>query len=537
VNAPSDIPDPADGRADASGSVTSPRLRRPAMGASLFSDVPGSTATDAVVARTRTRRAAPAETAADADATASDAPATPVPDAPAQEPDGSEVRPRTTRGRGRRASSAPAEAASAPSAESADPAAAGQDASARPALREAAATGDLTVIDTREEYLRAVDAIAAGTGPIAVDAERASGFRYSQRAYLIQVFRRGAGTFLFDPPAVGSFAELDAVIRDVEWVLHAASQDLACLREVGLDPQRIFDTELASRLLGLPRVGLGTVVEELLGIHLAKEHSAADWSTRPLPRAWLVYAALDVELLVDVRDEIARRLDEQGKTRIAEQEFAATIAKEAKPARVEPWRRLSGLHGVRGGRNLAVAKELWEARDAYAREVDTSPGRLVPDGSLVAVARVLPQSKRDLAAVREFSGRASRSEIDRWWAAVERGLAATEFPSLRGTGESMPPAKAWADKDPAADRRLKRARAAVQEVADGMSLPQENLLTPEVLRRVAWTPPADLAPEAVGEALASWGARPWQIEAAAPAVAAAFVDADQADDAADDGAS
>ncbi|XYX73698.1 HRDC domain-containing protein [Clavibacter nebraskensis] len=527
MNAPSDIPDPESSApvADApAGAPSAAPLSRPAMGASLFSDVPGSTATDAVVARnrTRTRRAAPTTS--------------PVPDArdaedavaPSVEPDASDV-PRRA-GRGRRVT-APADTAPEPT-----PAAA-PDAPARPALREAAATGDLTVIDTREDYLRAVDAIAAGTGPIAVDAERASGFRYSQRAYLIQVFRRGAGTFLFDPPAVGDFSELDAVIRVVEWVLHAASQDLACLREVGLDPQRIFDTELASRLLGLPRVGLGTVVEELLGIHLAKEHSAADWSTRPLPRAWLVYAALDVELLVDVRDEIARRLEQQGKTAIAEQEFQATIAKEAKPARVEPWRRLSGLHGVRGGRNLAVAKELWEARDAYAREVDTSPGRLVPDGSLVAVARVLPPTKRDLAAIREFSGRASRSEIDRWWAAVERGLAATEFPQLRGTGETMPPPKAWADKDPAADRRLKRARVAVQEVATSMGVPQENLLTPEVLRRVAWTPPADLAPEAVATALESWGARPWQIEATAAPVAAAFVDADQADDAADDGAS
>jgi ribonuclease D len=524
VNAPSDTPDLPASAVDApsADAATAPpgaaRLGRPAVGTSLFSDVPGSTATDGFAVRTRSRtRAADAPRA---DPPRADAPPASRRSAPSAAPASSPAEPAST-------DRAPADRAPAGDA----------PASTRPPLREAAATGDLAVIDSREEYLRAVEAIAAGTGPVAVDAERASGFRYSQRAYLIQVFRRGAGTFLFDPPAIGDFAELDAVIRDVEWVLHAASQDLACLREVGLDPQRIFDTELASRLLGLPRVGLGTVVEELLGIHLAKEHSAADWSTRPLPRAWLVYAALDVELLVDVRDEIARRLEEQGKAGIAEQEFQATIAKEAKPARVEPWRRLSGLHGVRGGRNLAVARELWEARDAYAREVDTSPGRLVPDGSLVAVARALPQTKRDLAAVREFSGRASRSEIDRWWAAVERGLAATEFPQLRGTGETMPPPKAWADKDPAADRRLKRARAAIQEVATAMSVPQENLLTPEVLRRVAWTPPASLDAESVGEALAQWGARPWQVEAAAASVASAFVDADQAGDATDDEAS
>ena len=145
----------------------------------------------------------------------------------------------------------------------------------------------VSVIDTRAGYLSAVQAIGAGHGPIAIDTERASGFRYSQRAYLIQLYRRGAGTFLFDPPAIGNFTELNDAIKADEWVLHAASQDLPCLREVGLDPDLIFDTELGARLLGLPRVGLGTVVESLLGIHLAKEHSAADWSTRPLPEAWL----------------------------------------------------------------------------------------------------------------------------------------------------------------------------------------------------------------------------------------------------------
>ena len=231
----------------------------------------------------------------------------------------------------------------------------------------------LDVIATREGYLAAVAEISAGTGPIAVDAERASGFRYSQRAYLIQVFRRGAGTFLFDPPAVGGFEELNAAIRDEEWIFHAASQDLACLREVGLDPAVIFDTELGARLAGFPRVGLGTVVEELLGIHLAKEHSAADWSTRPLPQSWLVYAALDVELLVDLREALAAVLQEQRKVGIAEQEFAAVLTKEARPPRVEAWRRLTGLSTIRAPRNLAVARELWLARDEYAREIDTSP--------------------------------------------------------------------------------------------------------------------------------------------------------------------
>ncbi|CAN5309585.1 ribonuclease D [soil metagenome] len=383
------------------------------------------------------------------------------------------------------------------------------------------------VIADRDGYLAAVDAIGAGHGPIAIDAERASGYRYSQRAYLIQIYRRGAGTFLFDPPAIGSFSELNDVTRDEEWILPAASQDLTCLREVGLNPTRLFDTELAARLAGLPRVGLGTVVEELLGIHLAKEHSAADWSTRPLPQAWLVYAALDVELLVDLREKLGEILDHAGKTRLANEEFEAVLAKDFVIVRAEPWRRLAGLHSVRGARNLAVARELWLARDSYAREIDTAPGRLVPDASLTAAAKVLPKSKRELAALREFTGRASRSQLDRWWAAIEAGVATEDLPVLRPAGDSVPPPRVWSDKNPDADKRLKAARAALTAKAAELELPVENLLTPDTLRRVAWTPPDPLDTQAVASALIALGARPWQVDATAQLIVSAFVESRQ----------
>ena len=384
------------------------------------------------------------------------------------------------------------------------------------------------VIETREAYLAAVAELAAGHGPIAIDAERASGYRYSQRAYLIQVYRRGSGTFLFDPPAIGSMVELNDALADQEWILHAASQDLTCLREVGIDPKRLFDTELAARLAGLPRVGLGTVVEELLGIHLAKEHSAADWSTRPLPQAWLVYAALDVELLVDLREKLGEMLKADGKTDLANQEFEAVLARDFVIVRAEPWRRLSGLHSIKGLRNLAVARELWTARDAYAREIDTAPGRLVPDLSLTAAARVLPASKRELAALKEFNGRASRTQLDRWWAAIEAGLATDNLPVLRQSADTVPPPRVWADKNPEADNRLKAARAAVTSAAEALNLPVENLLTPETLRRVAWTPPVPIDVETVSSALLSLGARTWQVDATAQLIADAFVGSHQA---------
>lgn len=385
------------------------------------------------------------------------------------------------------------------------------------------------VIDDPIEFQAACRSLAAGTGPVAVDVERASGFRYSQRAYLVQVFRRGAGVFLFDPPAIGDFAALQNAIGDVEWVLHAASQDLPSLRELELEPATIFDTELAARLLGHERVGLAAVVEDTLGITLKKEHSAADWSTRPLPDAWLDYAALDVLHLVDVRDVIATELEEQGKTDFAAQEFAATLAQPPRPPREDPWRRLSGLHQVKGARGLAVARSLWEAREEFAQQQDTSPGRLVPDRSLVAAVLANPQSKQALAGVQAFNGRASRSQLDRWWDAIVRGREAPAVPRERGHSDALPTARAWSERNPEADARLKLARPVVEARAEELGMPTENLLKPETIRRVAWAPP-ELTADAVGAALADLGARPWQIEQTAQKIVDAFVEAGQSAD-------
>lgn len=395
---------------------------------------------------------------------------------------------------------------------------------------------DYSVIDDHAEFEKACRVLAAADGPVAVDVERASGFRYSQRAYLVQVFRRDAGVFLFDPPALGDLTPLQQAIGDVEWVFHAASQDLPSLRELNLNPPRIFDTELASRLLGSDGFGLAAVVEHALGITLAKAHSAADWSTRPLPQSWLEYGALDVLYLIEVRDILAAQLAAAGKTEIAEQEFHATLTKPPKPARAEPWRRLSGLHKVRGARQLAVARELWTAREEYAREIDVSPGRLVPDRALLAAVLAAPASKAALASVKAFTGRASRTQLDRWWQAIERGRTTEDLPRERVPSDALPPTRSWADRNPEADLRLRAARPVVEALAEELHMPTENLLTPDHLRRLAWQPP-ELTVDAVGDALAALGARPWQIAHTAQKIVDAFVEAVQVDSDAVDAAS
>lgn len=377
------------------------------------------------------------------------------------------------------------------------------------------------VVTTAERLRQAIDALSQGDGPVAVDAERASGFKYGQRAYLVQFYRRGGGTWLVDPTAFDDLVSLSDALNDAPWILHAASQDLPCMREVGLVPQRIFDTELAARLLGRERVGLGPLVESELGLHLAKGHGAADWSRRPLPDDWLRYAALDVEVLVDLHDVLVADLAASGKAPWAEEEFLAVLHQPPAPARRDPWRRTSGMHRVRGRRPLAVVRALWESRDDLAQRMDVSPGRVLPDSAIVAAASASPRDRDALAALPEFrKGHAAR-HLDRWWRAVElaRALPEDELPAPALPSDGPPPARVWRDRDPVAADRLARARAALADIAEARSMPVENLVSPDAVRRWAWDPPMPVDAGTVGAALAGAGARPWQVALCAQALA------------------
>jgi ribonuclease D len=385
----------------------------------------------------------------------------------------------------------------------------------RPVVRlDAPRDGVPPVITIAAQLDVAVQALRAGSGPVAVDAERASGHRYGQRAFLVQLRREGTGTALIDPAALPDLSTVGAALADVEWVLHAASQDLPCLAEIGMVPGTIFDTELGSRLAGFSRVGLAAVVEQLLGYTLAKEHSAVDWSIRPLPEPWLRYAALDVEVLIELRTALAEELAEQGKLEWAREEFAAVVAAPAPGPRPDPWRRTSGLHRIRNRRQLAIVRELWASRDALAREQDVSPGRIVPDSSLVEAALAQPPSQRALSGLATFTGRGSRRYLNRWYEAVARATALpdTKLPPLHLPADGPPPARVWADRDPVAAGRLARARAALTATSTELNLPVENLISPDTVRRLSWDPPVPADVDAVEAFLRGHGARNWQVE-------------------------
>jgi len=396
----------------------------------------------------------------------------------------------------------------------------------------APAEGVPIVISDESAFESALAKLQLGEGPFAVDAERASGFKYSARAYLIQIKRHGGGLHLIDPIPFGPhhrlFLKLNDLLQSDEVILHASTQDLPCLRELGINPKKLFDTELGGRIAGLPRVGLGPLLESLMEVSLAKEHSAADWSQRPLPQEWLNYAALDVELLIELRDKVYTLLASANKWEWAREEFAAILSAPPPPPRIDPWRRTSGMHKIKKRNQLAVVRSLWNVRNEIAQEVDISQGRLLSDAAIVelaSVAHLKPlKSKKDLErALRPLGLRARWMEnAASWISAISDALALSEeeWPQVRTDSDSLPPLKIWRERFPDKYAPLTHAKARLAEKAEELAIPLENMITPEFIRRICWNAPKG----EVSKALATSGARNWQIEIVAPILESALLE-------------
>lgn len=382
------------------------------------------------------------------------------------------------------------------------------------------------VIDTPAALADAVAALRTAHGPVALDAERASGFRYSARAYLIQLRREGAGTFLIDPTAFDNLNDIQAALDGVEWILHAASQDLICLAMEGLHPTTaLYDTELAGRLLGFPRVALSSLTEAELGITLAKEHSAADWSTRPLPAEWLNYAALDVEFLIPLWESLKNKLVAANRYDIALQEFAHVVAATVITDRVDPWRRTSQLHRVKKPAELAIVRELWIHRDQIAQERDVAPGRLLPDAGIVALALGTARTAREISQLPELANRSARRHTQLWVEVLEtaRALPESEWPPARVKASGPPAVRNWAQKNPTAFEHLEAVRAQLAVIAEEMNIAVEHLITPDVMRRIVWEQPQDES--TIERMFNEFLVRQWQREVVMPILRAVLLTA------------
>lgn len=399
---------------------------------------------------------------------------------------------------------------------------------------------EYTLVTTPAQLVGAVEALAGGRGPYAIDTERASAFRYDDRAFLVQIFRRDAGTFLIAPEGFRDEcrAFLAPLLSGGDWILHAAGEDLAALALLGLHPGRLFDTELAARLAGFERPNLGAVVEHFTGIELEKSHGREDWSQVPLESDWLDYAALDVAYLNDIAEALAEVLADRGLLAAAEAEFDHLITTRSVPPAPKTWRDAKGIAGLRTSASLQIARALWRERDAEARDRDVAPSTVLRTSVLIEVAKTQPKTRAELARVHGFPAR-RQAATARWFAVIQDALSEPKptWPVRAPRDPAAPPARSkWEKVAPESFAVLSAARLLIADAAKAMGIAPELLLAPAVLRQAIWnvattaavSPLAavpQLATDVVHRQLRSCGARQWQADIASPLIARAFRDA------------
>ena len=373
------------------------------------------------------------------------------------------------------------------------------------------------LIDNQESLINCCKNLEKDEQPYAIDAERASGFKYSQRAYLLQISSATSDIYLIDPTSMKDLTPLRQLLNNKSWILHAATQDLPCLFELELKPGEIFDTELAARLLSLPHVGLGGLLEDELQITLDKEHSAADWSKRPLPQDWLVYAALDVEFLHQLRKSLTQKLIDNNKLNLAQQEFKALCSWQSPGLRNDPWRRTSGMHEVRGGQDAAIVRQIWLKRDEIAQQRDIAAGRVLNDAGIVEIAAKKPKTVQELKDLASIKYRPAKNDAEIWFEQLQIALqlGPDQWPVKQKGAESYPAPKSWLEKRPEAYHRLQFVKAQLHKLSEELLIPVEHLCSPDLVKKWCWDKPTDQL-ETINEWLISQGARDWQAQNLAP---------------------
>jgi ribonuclease D len=373
------------------------------------------------------------------------------------------------------------------------------------------------LIDNQESLINCCNNLEKDEQPYAIDAERASGFKYSQRAYLLQISSATSEIYLIDPTSIKDLTPLRQLLNNKSWILHAATQDLPCLFELELKPGEIFDTELAARLLSLPHVGLGGLLEDELQITLDKEHSAADWSKRPLPQDWLVYAALDVEFLHQLRKSLKQKLIDNNKLNLAQQEFKALCSWQSPGLRNDPWRRTSGMHEVRGGQDSAIVRQIWLKRDEIAQQRDIAAGRVLNDAGIVEIAAKKPKTVQELKDLASIKYRPAKNDAEIWFEQLQIALqlGPDQWPVKQKGAESYPAPKSWLEKRPEAYHRLQFVKAQLHKLSEELLIPVEHLCSPDLVKKWCWDKPTDQL-ETINDWLISQGARDWQAQNLAP---------------------
>ncbi len=356
----------------------------------------------------------------------------------------------------------------------------------------------------------AVDRFLADIGQpaaIAIDTEGASFHRFVDRIYLLQLSTERHHAVI-DPLPIGTPERLGRLLQDrgVEVVLHDADYDLRLLRQdYGWQVNALFDTRVASQLLGLRAFGLAALLEQYFGIKLDKKHQRADWSMRPLSADMLEYAALDTRWLLDLRAKLRGQLEKLGRWHWAQEEFGRAEGTQWAPdEQGQAFMKMKGARDL-SRRELARLRELVAWRDDIAREIDRATFRVIGNETLLELARLSPATTGELLKVKGFPRGMSEARTTGLLAALRRGDAVPDADLPR-----FPKSPRW-DRDPDFDDRVGRLKAVRDTAATRLELDPGVLCSRDRLESVARKQPRALEEfEAIPEM------RRWQVEVLGP---------------------
>ena len=261
---------------------------------------------------------------------------------------------------------------------------------------------------------------------IACDTESNSMHAYRGRTCLIQ-FSTPREDLLIDTLAIVDVSALAPVLSDpaIEKVFHAAEFDLICLkRDFDFDVHNVFDTMAAARVCGYQRIGLGNMLEDLLGVAHSKKHQTDDWARRPLPAGFRRYAQMDTHHLLVLRDALYAELQAADRLEEAREYFADVTRFELKSGEFDPegfWAlcRPNSLNG----RQVAILRELYILRDELAQSVDRPSHQLISNKALLQLVKSPPRSVKQLYDVRGLPAWLVRQSGDEFIQAVQHGKA------------------------------------------------------------------------------------------------------------------
>ncbi len=290
------------------------------------------------------------------------------------------------------------------------------------------------LIETTEQLEEFINKISDATW-VAIDTEFLREKTYYAKLCLIQIEANGLRACI-DPLSIDDISSFSKILHNpnIVKVLHAAHQDLEILLQfTGEVPAPIFDTQIAASVLGIgDQMGYARLVENMLGVSLAKTQSRTDWSKRPLKPAQLEYAIDDVRYLAQIYPIMVKKLEEQDRLSWLNKDFARATNPEVYASNPdERWKKVRGNQVLKRSQ-LAILKELAAWREDKAEKSDRPRKWIVSDEILLDLSRQQPSNLAEIGEIRGVNTEKNSNTHQTWLDLIKKGknTPEAEWPEL-----------------------------------------------------------------------------------------------------------